>query len=111
MSVIDIINTQKSNYSFLDREWEIFVIDHKDIIKANSRTYTLSADVMSLHKYNLERWLRYETIPQELISIVLFINDIDTNMNFINITDILVPDLSYIISLYTQYQTTKSKTS
>lgn len=106
MSVIDIINSKKSQYSFLDREWEIFVIDHKEIIKENSRIYELSADVMAMHRYNLERWLRYEKLPQELAPIVLFINDITSNLNFVNLSEIYVPDLNYIISLYTKYTTT-----
>jgi hypothetical protein len=83
--------------------WEQFIMDHKELIKENSVTHTIDSNKMHDVKFRLYQYMREQRYETSYIWIILFVNDIIDETNFVNLTSILIPKIEFIRDLYKQF--------
>ena len=108
MSIMDLLAIKVNETDDTDPDWRNMVRDYKTQIIDNSVQYQVSLSLMDAVAYNSAKFLRYISAKSSLRWIMLYINDIHTDINFINLTTIYVPNSGYIDDLYTTYQTITS---
>jgi len=87
-------------------KWRQFVLDHLDYISARSTTFSISPELMNKYRYDLRRYLKSElNRHQDIGWIVQLLNNLRNDFQFVDITNLIVPDDSLITQLYFQYTT------
>lgn len=106
MALKDILNAVSTSdvFSPNDANWVQFVSDHKEIIKLNSDTRLMSPEIAAMCSYSVQGYLRYIGIARDIGWIVLYINDMGSNIDFTSSRVLLVPPTAYVTTLYQQYQ-------
>ena len=108
MTIFDMIKTESFQTDATDDLWVRYIRDHKFIIIKNSKTYHISLSLADAVRHNLTQFLRSQGIPIHLDWIVRYINDIPTDIEFINVVSLYVPTYDYINSLYSFYRTSSN---
>lgn len=90
-----------------DEEWYRFVCDHREAIILTASTINITPNLMSVVKHNLTRFIRHINRRIDDIWIIYYINDINTDMDFYNVSSLLIPNASFIDELYSSYTSTK----
>ena len=106
MTVMDMITNMACDIDETDNLWYKFVVDHKALLLANAKSYNISLSLMSAMKYNVYKFFRYMNLNPSYAWIALYISDIHNDIEFANITTLMVPNKQYVDDLYTLYQTT-----
>lgn len=98
--------TQSSTFSDDQGPWRQYILDHLDNIRKTSETFVLDGPLMNLYRFDLRRFL-YDKMNrhEDLTWIVLLINDIPSELEFVNIDNLIVPTDSLITKLYHSYRT------
>lgn len=105
LSTIDgYLNKNNDDYYPNDNEWVLFVKDHKEVILKESTTVEIDASIMNINRYSVEPFLREHNLPVSISWIVVWINQLDSAMNFNSTIDTLVvPDHATIRRLKKSY--------
>ena len=101
-------NTILSSYSNYDLEWVQFIKDHFYHIKRRSSVVELDPYKHNSMKYRLADFLADNNIPTEMGWIVLFINQLGSDVDFRDITVMILPDVSDIKRLRDVFDTIQS---
>lgn len=105
MTVLDMIKKQFSKYDNLDADWVQFIKDHRANIIANSIRHEPSAIYQNPYEYNLIAYLRSIQFDVTAAWIVKYINNLDTDKDFKDISYIYVPNIKQLQELFKVYQT------
>jgi len=99
-----------SEWSDSDHEWELYVKDHRELIIENSSTIQITADNMRKYQFRLETFLYDKNldIDYRMTWIVLWLNQLNSNLDFVDLSSLIVPNRSYILRLYEKYRAFKS---
>ena len=97
-----------SSYSNYDIEWVQFIKDHFYHIKNKSSVVELDPYRHNSMKYRLADFLADNNIPISMSWIVLYINQLGSDMEFRDITVMLLPDVSEIKYLRDVFDTIQS---
>lgn len=97
-----------SSYSNYDLEWVQFVKDHFYHIKRNSTVVELDPYRHNSMKYRLADFLADNNIPIEMSWIVLFVNQLGSDMEFRDISVMILPDVSDIKHLREVFDTVQA---
>ena len=93
-----------------DYEFRLFIQDHRQQI-LNSCTYvTLTPNQQAKYKYRPRYFLYTNEYPAAGDWIFLWINDLTGPMEFINLSQVRVPNWSFLEDLYNLYRNIKSNT-
>lgn len=103
------IQDRRTPYYSQDVEWVLFVKDHRSEILKNSAQYFITYNDQNTYKYRLYSYLVETNINVELLWIILWLNQLDTEMDFVNVDSLFIPSDKYIGELYQQYRSCKSK--
>lgn len=93
-----------------DPEWELYVKDHRDLILENSSTIQIAADDMRKYMYCLEAFLYDKNldIDYRMTWIVLWLNQLGSNLEFRDLSSLIIPKRNYLLMLYEKYRAFKS---
>ena len=97
-----------SSYSNYDIEWVQFIKDHFYHIKSKSTIVDLNPFRHNSFRYRLTDFLEENNIPTEMNWIVLFVNQLGSDVNFCELTSMLIPDVTDIIHLREVFDTIQS---
>ena len=103
MSLIDTYESRLSNYSSHDADWVHFIRDNLQTIMDSSVWYEVDPFKLNSKKYRLEDFLRDEDISYDTAWIVLILNQLGSNMDFIGLKRIRIPSDTVLKQLRTQY--------
>lgn len=105
-----VIQNLVTRFSKGDRDWEQFVRDHVDVLKANSEPYYVSLEDKQTYAYRLDDWLLKEiNYPKDMIWIVELVNQFENHMTFNDIDVVLVPGVEIIRNLRSTFQSNRNK--
>lgn len=106
MSVIALLASTATIYGDHDKAWRQFVLDHRDEIRADSTVREIDPDVMAIVRGNMTRYLRdYAKTPADIEWIVFIINALPSNIEFVGVRELYVPDANVVARYYDMYQT------
>lgn len=94
------LNALSKGYADGSDAWRLFIQDHKQLILENSVLVTISKSTIHTYKYRIEEYLKSIGHPITLAWIVLYINNIKSNLEFKDLDSLYIPTESYIESLY-----------
>lgn len=87
-----------------DEAWYQFVQDHKLEIAERAERISVSPNELTETRYNLERFLRRRDIDRQYAWVVRVINPRANDIEFTNISELLIPNSDYMRILYEQYR-------
>lgn len=105
----EYITSTQSVIENTDIEWRLFVKDHRDRILENSVVMTLNNNDSSYYEYRLRDLLIAHGIKPELRWIVLWINQLYSEMEFHDIHTLYIPSYKQIKEYYDQYKIIRSE--
>lgn len=89
--------------------WRQYILDHIDYIKRRSTTYDIDGPLMNFYRYDLKRFLKAHLRRQRDIAwIVLLLNDMHNDFEFVNPGKYVIPTDDLINALYHSYITIAS---
>ena len=97
-----------SSYSNYDREWVQFIKDHYYHIKSKSTLVELNPYKHNTYHYRVTDFLKDNNIPVEMAWIVLFINQLGSDAEFIDLNLMIIPDVTDIKALRDTFDTIQS---
>lgn len=103
MSLIDEYLSLGNNFSNNNADWVQFVTDHLTRIRRNSNWLELDADRHNTMRYRLEDFLKEQYIDTNLTWLILILNQLGSNKEFVNLSRLLIPDMDYMNRLKKQY--------
>lgn len=103
MSLLETYKSRISNYGSQDADWVHFVRDNQQAIIDSSTWYELDPYKLNTLKYRLEDFLVEENILTSVAWIVIMINQLGSNADFIGLSRIRLPNMDFISELRTQY--------
>ena len=108
MALIDIIQSGMSRFSDSDPNWRQFVLDHKGVILQNAEVVNIIGDVMHLVNYSIRNFLQQPQLRRDpgIDWIVRLINNLKSDIDFVDVRLLYVPQINYLTTLYQLYQTT-----
>jgi len=90
-------------------EWRQFILDHLDYISNRSSTFPIEPELMNRYRYDIRSFLKYNmNRHQDIGWIVQLLNGLQNDFEFVDITNLIIPDDSLITQLYFQFKTVKS---
>ena len=102
-TLIDKYNELQGNYALKSQGWFQFVQDHYNELKQSATLQTISPEIMYQYRYSLESYLRHINKNINIAWIVLILNGLDSNMDFVDVKSILIPTDSALSDLYNSY--------
>lgn len=97
MCVTDIDNS--------DIEWVQYVTDHYRELQASAVTVEVLPTDMELYRFRLSDWLSDRGYAKRLAWIVMLLNNIKSDREFVGFQQLRIPDSSQISQLRAQFNT------
>lgn len=99
------LNKRTSNEGLddTDPEWMLFIKDHRKHILEESTIVYLTDSQIGRYEYKLRWFLEDNKIATDLIWIILELNNVKMETEFINLDKLFIPDRNFIISLRKKY--------
>jgi len=97
-----------TSYDCSDADWAQYVRDNLDTILASASWTELDPFTHNSMKYRLEDFLKDERLDPSIAWIVLIINQLGSNLDFIGLSRIKIPDIAVIRRLRSQYVSVRS---
>jgi hypothetical protein len=94
-----------------DPAWIKYVKDHRGVILESVVVQTIPPEKMHPNKYRCSSLLHELGYDEALSWIVIWLNQIDNNRNFIDLVSIKIPDIETIKTLRAQFDTFNAKAS
>lgn len=101
----DKLNNKVSNEGLddTDPEWQLFIKDHRKQILEESTIMYLNGSQMGRYEYHLRWFLEDNKINTDLIWIILELNNVKMETEFVNLDKLYIPDRSMLITLRKKY--------
>ena len=107
---VDFLNTQSADpYLDTDINWKQFIRDHKSYLRSISPRIFPTNEIIAANRYDIKRWLRHEGYTPSSWWIILCLNDLSSDIDFVmdNVfTSLYVPRVDQLTTLYRLYLTT-----
>ncbi len=105
MSVIDILQqkiTERRYWNDSTEAWLFFLSDYKTQILERSRPLVITGEILDKCQYDVAAAIREigQGYDPRCAAIVRMINDIPTDADFTEMVTLMIPDESYISTLY-----------
>lgn len=105
-----LLTLDQNNFLDTDPRWRIFVIDHKELIKANSSYEYIDNEVFVIHRLDTQRLLKqHYNIDPNLYWVFYLINDIKSEIQMDYATKAgayyYIPSFEYMTSLQKLFST------
>lgn len=104
-SILQQLKTRKTNLLFTDTKWKLFLTDHRSELLQSCTSHMISSFHMRKYRYRLREYIAILNYPKEFIDIVLLLNDLPSEMEFKNLSCILLPNQLKVDELYEKYRT------
>ena len=105
----EMFEEQVDQYSSEDQNWVQFVRDHFQYLRNTAQETALDVYRHNTMKYRLEDFLEDQLkMPRSTAWIVLLINQMNSNIDFRELSSILIPDMHVIQYLRNTYDTVKA---
>jgi len=105
MTMLQMLESSIDELADTNKEWMLFVQDHRRFILENSEKTVLTADEMFTYEYRPEDFLKDRNLPLSMLWIFLWINQLSNSVQFPTIKNIIIPDVAYLYDLRNEYRT------
>jgi len=89
----------------LDHVWRTMVHDHRSFLLAGATTFIISDGEQQRYMYRISDYLKSKGKDAGLTWIIIWLNQIGSTKNFVNVAELLVPDSNRLQELYKKYTT------
>jgi hypothetical protein len=102
-------STRKLKIAPDDKEWIQFMKDHREHILEKSSSILIDYNDQNTYRYRLFSYLVETSHTVDLLWIILWLNQLDTEMDFNNVRELYIPDYTHISELYQTYRSFRAK--
>lgn len=95
-------------YSNSDYEWVQYISDHYSKLMDKAQTIPLDIVVHNTMRYRLNDFLRENNYPVSIAWIVLMLNKLNSENEFVNLNKLIVPDMSQLEKLKEEFNNIQS---
>lgn len=108
-ALIDRLHAHRTTIFPTEKEWIQFVKDHRDQILENSNHIFIDFNDQNTYRYRLYSYLVDTNNDPELLWIVLWLNQLDTEMDFDRVTELYLPSVAHLLTLWQSYRSFRAK--
>ena len=87
-----------------DPGWILFVKDHRDELLQHSTKETYGPGDLYRYRYRPASFIASKNLPVSSEWILLWLNNMKSRLEFINIQELNIPDVTYLMELHTKYE-------
>ena len=102
------LRTIETDYSSKDIDWMKYVHDHYKNILASCKADALDINSHYWEFHRIEDYLKSKNIDPNMAWIVLYVNQLPSNVEFKDIKSLLIPDPGVIQGLYRSFLQNRS---
>lgn len=107
MSLLSDLKVLANNvYDDDNGPWRVYVIDHLEMIRARAKTVVVDSTYIDKFRYDIEWFLREQSVSEEFSWIFRLLNDIPSGLSFKDPGMYYLPPTTYIDELHESYQGT-----
>lgn len=99
MSITENYSQTLNKINDQDPSWRHFVKDFKSNIMASARVIELTPFQQRIYKYRLRDFLRENNYPMDLTWIIIWLNQLETELNFFKRSSLIIPDYQTITKI------------
>ena len=103
MSFSDTLRRTITKINDVDPNWRHFLKDYHSKILSTCTTIELSDYHSRVYEFRLRDMLRENQIPVDLTWVIIWINNLESEYNFSNITKILLPNYQELLRIRNLY--------
>ena len=107
-SLLSQLESKIDKLSNTDKSWVTFIHDHINFIRNEATTIPVTDADRDRYRHKFEHFLRDNQCHQSVIWIAFLINDLSMYEEFIFKDTVMIPNISYINTLYRKYRTSKN---
>ena len=107
--IFSILDKRKGKYELEDKDWKLFIEDHKNNILRSSKVVIINYNDRNRYIYRLSEYLESKNYDRSLTWIVLYLNQMYGEQDFHDKEKLILPDLNYLNTLHSQFQILKKK--
>lgn len=93
----------KQGFDDTDKEWLLFLKDHKDQILLDSLVMIINDSKKTQYEYHLRWFLEDQGIRLDMLNVIMMLNNILQESDFVNIERLYIPNEQKLQELRTQY--------
>ena len=104
----NIKNDSNEPFWPFEEGWRQYIRDHFNEIKEKATTIAVNPNDARKYCYSVEAYLYNQDLPKSISWIVMWLNQLDSNMHFDkDIQSIMIPNMDQLIQYRLQYGTTR----
>ena len=108
-NIFDMLNKRKGKFELEDKDWKLYIEDHRRNILEKSNTIYIGHDDRNRYIYRLSEYLEHKKYDRSITWIVMMLNQLNGEQDFHDKEKLIVPEMNHLNSLYNQYQILKKK--
>ena len=109
MGIDNLVSIDKSNLNNSDKEWVLFIEDHRRYIIEKASKIIFTATQKFIYEYRPEDFLLAKEFPLSAMWIFLYINQYTSSQDFVNLDYVYLPDITQINDYYQVYKTVRPR--
>ena len=99
MSLAEDFASMNNKINDQDTAWRHFLKDFKSNILATAKQVQLTPFQQRIYKYRLRDYLRENNLPVDLTWIIIWLNQMETELNFFKKASLIIPDYQTIVKI------------
>lgn len=107
MATVTLADRLISNITNLDsstKSWRQYIRDHRSVILESSVKVLLRPEMMYAKRYRMNELLRELKYPEGITWIVMWLNQLKSHADIVDLTRLVLPNVDVLNSLYAQYE-------
>ena len=103
MALLKTLKRRMGKFSSIDPSWVQYVKDHRNFVRNNSIITLISPEESFVYRYRPESYLHSKGMDISKSWIMLWINQINSLSNFINLEYLIIPSDEYLAELKREF--------
>ncbi len=108
-SLADRLSISVNPFDNLDPDWVQYVKDHRSVLMETSVIKSVPANAMFTYRYRMPTLLNKLGSDSSITWIVMWLNQLKTNADVVNLTELTLPTIDTVKSLYQSFQSYRQK--
>lgn len=104
MSLVSILNSRNTSIASSDETWRNFLKDFKSSLLKTGISVPVTDYQQRVFKHRLKDFLKEISVSQELTWVVVWLNNMESALNFVNKSYLVIPDYSEVNRIRKLYE-------
>lgn len=99
MSLSSSLKKKSNKVNDVNPEWRHFLKDFRNSLISSSKTIEINLYHARIFRFRLRDLLNENNLPYDCLWIIIWLNNLETELNFKDVTRLLIPDYNEIVRI------------